>query len=97
MAIATNPTTNIPAWPLTDEQRQIVELCHDFAAKEIRPRGREVLASVPANRFAAPEEIAESAAFLLGDRAGYVTGEVLVVDGGQWLGKSVYTDSSKRT
>ena len=35
-------TTNIPAWPLTDEQRQIVDLCHDFAAKEIRPRGREV-------------------------------------------------------
>ena len=35
-------TTNIPAWPLTDEQRQIVELCQDFAAKEIRPRGREV-------------------------------------------------------
>lgn len=35
-------TTNIPAWPLTDEQRQIVELCRDFAAKEIRPRGREV-------------------------------------------------------
>ncbi|GAS86099.1 acyl-CoA dehydrogenase family protein [Mycolicibacterium brisbanense] len=35
-------TTNIPAWPLSDEQRQIVELCRDFAAKEIRPRGREV-------------------------------------------------------
>ncbi|MEZ0053540.1 NAD(P)-dependent dehydrogenase (short-subunit alcohol dehydrogenase family) [Mycobacterium sp. MAA66] len=57
---------------------------------------RDVLASVPAGRFAAPEEIAESAAFLLGDRAGYVTGEVMVVDGGQWLGKSIYTDSSKR-
>jgi alkylation response protein AidB-like acyl-CoA dehydrogenase len=35
-------TTNIPAWPLSDEQRQIIELCRDFAAKEIRPRGREV-------------------------------------------------------
>lgn len=35
-------TTNIPAWPLTDEQRQIIDLCRDFAAKEIRPRGREV-------------------------------------------------------
>lgn len=54
---------------------------------------RDVLASVPANRFAAPAEIAESAAYLLSDRAGYVTGEVLVADGGQWLGKSVYTDS----
>ncbi|WP_304112923.1 acyl-CoA dehydrogenase family protein [Mycolicibacterium bacteremicum] len=35
-------TTHIPAWPLTDEQRQIIDLCRDFAAKEIRPRGREV-------------------------------------------------------
>jgi alkylation response protein AidB-like acyl-CoA dehydrogenase len=35
-------TAHIPAWPLSDEQRQIVALCRDFAAKEIRPRGREV-------------------------------------------------------
>lgn len=32
----------IEAWPLTDEQRQIVQLCKDFAAREIRPRAREV-------------------------------------------------------
>ncbi|WP_137724148.1 SDR family oxidoreductase [Prescottella subtropica] len=51
-----------------------------------------VLASVPAARFTTPDEVAESAAFLLSDRAAYVTGEVLVVDGGQWLGKAVYTD-----
>lgn len=54
---------------------------------------RDVLASVPANRFAEPAEIAESAAFLLGDRAAYITGEVLVADGGQWLGKSIYTNN----
>jgi len=52
-----------------------------------------VLASVPAGRFTTPEEVAESAAFLLdGRRAGYVNGDVLSVDGGQWLGKAVYTD-----
>lgn len=51
-----------------------------------------VLGSVPAGRFTTPEEIAETGAFLLGDRAGYVTGEVLTVDGGQWLGKAVYTN-----
>jgi acyl-CoA dehydrogenase len=30
------------AWPLTDEQRAVVELSRDFARREIRPRGREV-------------------------------------------------------
>lgn len=55
---------------------------------------RRVLSSVPAGRFTTPEEVAESAAFLLSERAGYVTGEVLVTDGGQWLGKQVYSDST---
>ena len=32
----------IEYWPLTDEQRSIVELCKQFATNEIRPRGREV-------------------------------------------------------
>jgi NAD(P)-dependent dehydrogenase (short-subunit alcohol dehydrogenase family) len=58
----------------------------DEAARE------RILASVPAARFAAPEEIAAAAAFLLSDDAAYVTGEVLVVDGGQSLGKQVYGD-----
>jgi len=30
---------------------------------------------------------------LLSDRAAYVTGDVLVADGGQWLGKAIYTDA----
>ncbi len=52
-----------------------------------------VLGSVPTARFTTPEEVAESAAFLLDPRrAGYITGDVLSVDGGQWLGKAVYTD-----
>ena len=56
-----------------------------------------VLNSVPARRFASPEEIAESACYLLSNRADYVTGEVHVVDGGQWLGKSIYTDEGAKS
>lgn len=53
---------------------------------------KAVLSSVPAGRFATPTEIGDVAAFLLSDRAAYVTGEVMTVDGGQWLGKQVYGD-----
>ena len=34
--------SRIEHWPLTDEQRSIIDLCKQFAENEIRPRGREV-------------------------------------------------------
>jgi NAD(P)-dependent dehydrogenase (short-subunit alcohol dehydrogenase family) len=45
-------------------------------------RRAEVTARIPLGRFASPEEISPAALFLLSPAAGYITGEVLHVDGG---------------
>ena len=41
--------------------------------------------SVPLQRFGKPEEIAGLANFLFSDEASYINGEVVTMDGGQWL------------
>jgi NAD(P)-dependent dehydrogenase (short-subunit alcohol dehydrogenase family) len=43
-----------------------------------------VLIYGPAKRFGKPEEIAETVLFLASDGAGYITGQVIHVDGG-WV------------
>ena len=43
---------------------------------------KEHKALIPMNRFGEPEEVAEAVAFLAGDKASYITGEVISVNGG---------------
>ena len=45
------------------------------------------LKSVPLGRLGRPEEIADLAAFILSEKAAYMNGEIVTLDGGQWLNK----------
>lgn len=52
------------------------------AGVPVQEAQREQLARVPMGRFGRPEELADAAAFLVSDRASYVTGTTMHVDGG---------------
>ena len=43
---------------------------------------QRILERIPMGRFGAPEDVAEAVAFLCGKGAGYITGQVLTIDGG---------------
>lgn len=47
-----------------------------------RIAGEEILDRMPLRRIGRPEEIADLAAFLLSDRASFITGSIVTIDGG---------------
>jgi len=50
--------------------------------------GRRMLAAIPIGRLAEPEDIGYAVRYLASPEAGYVTGQTLIVDGGQVLPES---------
>jgi len=59
----------------------------DEKIKQYPERVNKIIEStVPMNRFGTPEELADAAVFLCSERASFITGSVLVVDGGQTVG-----------
>jgi 2-deoxy-D-gluconate 3-dehydrogenase len=56
------------------------------ALQEDETRNRQILERIPAGRWGEPEDIAGAAVFLASRASDYVSGEVLVVDGG-WMAR----------
>jgi NAD(P)-dependent dehydrogenase (short-subunit alcohol dehydrogenase family) len=48
-----------------------------------------ILAKIPVGRFGTVDEVAQAASYLVSPYADFINGEVLVIDGGEWLGKGL--------
>jgi 3-oxoacyl-[acyl-carrier protein] reductase len=72
-----NITVNnlLPGFTETERLEKLVEK---------NPKLALVKETIPMGRFGTPEEFAAVAAFLVSERASYITGQALAVDGG-WI------------
>jgi 3-oxoacyl-[acyl-carrier protein] reductase len=76
----------LPGHFLTDRQKQLSEI----RAKDQNITAEEYLrkseAAIPIGRYGRPQELADVVAFLCSERASYVTGTSMLIDGGQYRG-----------
>lgn len=64
------------------DTRMMHDLERAFGADDVEEARRRREAAVPIGRYGSPEEVASVIAFLLSDDASYVTGNIVLIDGG---------------
>lgn len=74
--------TILPGYTLTDRQKELAAKAAAQSGKTPEEIIKSWEAGIPLGRMAQPEEIAAAAVFLASEKAGYITGAVLPVDGG---------------
>lgn len=74
--------TICPGWTRTDRVEQIFSVQATRAQTDATTIEAGIAASIPLGRLANADEIASVVAFMSSERAGYITGTALAVDGG---------------
>lgn len=75
-----------PGLIATDRLIEIHKARAEREGRSVEDIGKEEARSIPFGRFGRPEEIADFVTYLLSDRASYMTGNIIQVDGGMYRG-----------
>ena len=67
---------------LTDRRRQIAEDASRRSGRTVDEAMKQNLSDVPAGRYGTIDEIGYLVAFLASDKAGYINGAMIPIDGG---------------
>jgi 3-oxoacyl-[acyl-carrier protein] reductase len=67
---------------LTDRQRQVAQDVSSRTGKSLEESMKQMLQDVPAGRYGLTEEVGYLVAFLASEKAGYINGTMLTIDGG---------------
>jgi NAD(P)-dependent dehydrogenase (short-subunit alcohol dehydrogenase family) len=75
-------TTVCPGPILTERQTTLLQDAARTKGITVEAAQREATAAIPLQRMGRPEEVADAVAFLASERASYITGSIVIVDGG---------------
>ena len=76
----------LPGHYFTDRQKQLSEIRSKEQGITPEEYLEKAMQSIPVGRYGRPEELADAIAFLCSERAAFITGVSLQVDGGQYRG-----------
>lgn len=75
-----------PGWIATERSLELLRVRAERAKRSPHEAEEEMTREIPLGRLGKPEEVADLIAFLLSDRASYLTGNVIQIDGGFYRG-----------
>jgi len=71
---------------LTDRLSSLIENQSKLQGKSFEIVEKELVATIPAGRFASPDEISDLVNFLVSKKTMYITGSSILIDGGMTKG-----------
>lgn len=75
-----------PGYTATDRVRELAEVRGRATGRTATEYEAEITKDIPLQRLARPEEVADAIVWLASERASYVTGQTILVDGGAYRG-----------